>query len=229
MRLDARRILVPVNGKHYSERTFRWACQMARESKTELHAVYVIEVPLELSLESEISEDINKGEDILARIEASGVILRLRQAQGRVITTLLNKGRMDRLSEYEGLARNSSNVYTAADLMEGLRGAIWGELDESTVTIDVYRRNLQRAFLETVERQLNPPPPGQAGGGRGGRGGFGQQQPHWESDQRPVLRGELMELDALCEAAIERAGNAMTRLHLQDIRMEIERILDGDE
>ena len=56
MRLDAKRILVPVNGKPYSERTFRWACQMARESKTELHAVYVIEVPLELSLESELSE-----------------------------------------------------------------------------------------------------------------------------------------------------------------------------
>ena len=70
MRLDAQRILVPVNGKPYSERTFRWACQMAREAKTELHAVYVIEVPLELSLESEISEDINKGEEILTRIEA---------------------------------------------------------------------------------------------------------------------------------------------------------------
>ncbi len=70
MRLDAKRLLVPVNGKSYSERTFRWACQMARESKTELHAVYVIEVPLELSLESENSEDINKGEEILARIEA---------------------------------------------------------------------------------------------------------------------------------------------------------------
>ncbi len=165
--------------------------------------------------------------EILARIEAAGVIPRLRRAQGRVITTLLNKGRMDRLSEYEALARNSSEVYTAADLMEGLRGAIWGELNESTVTIDVYRRNLQRAFLETVERQLNPPPAGEAGGGRRGRGG--QQQPHWESDQRPVLRGELVELDALCEAAIERAGDAMTRLHLRDLRMEIERILDGDE
>lgn len=70
MRLDAKRILVPVNGKPYSERTFRWACQMAREAKTELHAVYVIEVPLALSLESEIAEDINKGEEILARIEA---------------------------------------------------------------------------------------------------------------------------------------------------------------
>ncbi len=70
MKLDAKRILVPVNGTQYSERTFRWACQIAREAKTELHAVYVIEVPLALSLESEISEDINKGEEILARIEA---------------------------------------------------------------------------------------------------------------------------------------------------------------
>ena len=120
-------------------------------------------------------------------------------------------------------------VFTAADLMESLRGAIWGELDEGTVTIDVYRRNLQRAFLETVERQLNPPPPGEASGRPGRRGGFGQQQPRWESDQRPVLRGELVKLDALAEAAIERAGNAMTRLHLRDIRMEIERILDGDD
>jgi Met-zincin/Domain of unknown function (DUF5117)/Domain of unknown function (DUF5118) len=167
--------------------------------------------------------------EILARVEASGLILRLRQAQGRVITTLLNKGRMDRLSEYEALAPNSDDVFTAADLMEGLRGAIWGELDERTVTIDVYRRNLQRAFLETVERQLNPPPPGEASGGPGRRGGFGQQQPRWESDQRPVLRGELVKLDALAEAAIERAGNAMTRLHLRDIRMEIERILDGED
>ena len=70
MRLDAKKLLVPVNGKSYSDRTFRWACQMARESKTELHAVYVIEVPLALSLESEISSDINKGEEILAKIEA---------------------------------------------------------------------------------------------------------------------------------------------------------------
>ena len=70
MRLNAKRLLVPVNGKSYSERTFRLACQMARESKTELHAVCVIEVPLELSLESEISSDINEGEEILARIEA---------------------------------------------------------------------------------------------------------------------------------------------------------------
>ena len=95
MKLDAKRILVPVNGKPYSERSFRWACQIAREAKTELHAVYVIEVPLALSLESEISDDINKGEEILARIEAiaseekykglQARFLRARQARPAVV------------------------------------------------------------------------------------------------------------------------------------------------
>ena len=70
MRLDANKILVPVYGDAVSERTFRWACQTAKESKAELHAVYVIEVPLDLPMEAEITSDVNRGEEILTRIEA---------------------------------------------------------------------------------------------------------------------------------------------------------------
>ena len=70
MRVDAHKILVPVNGDTVSERTFRWACQTAKESKAELYAVYVIEVPLDLPMEAEITTDVNRGEDILTRIEA---------------------------------------------------------------------------------------------------------------------------------------------------------------
>jgi len=83
MRLNAKRILVPVNGGAVSERTFRWACQTARESKAELHAVYVIEVPLDLSMEAEITEDINTGEDILARIEAIGAEEKYKHVQAK--------------------------------------------------------------------------------------------------------------------------------------------------
>ena len=70
MRIDARRMLVPVNGSEISELAFRWACRTAREYKAELHAVYVIEVPLGLPLEAEIRADINRGEATLSRIEA---------------------------------------------------------------------------------------------------------------------------------------------------------------
>jgi nucleotide-binding universal stress UspA family protein len=72
MRLEAKRILVPINGEPVSERTFRWACRMAREAKAELHALFVIEVPLELPLEAENSRAVSDGEGILARIEAIG-------------------------------------------------------------------------------------------------------------------------------------------------------------
>ena len=70
MRIDARSMLVPVDGSEISEQAFRWGCRTAREYKAELHAVYVVEVPLGLPLEAEIRADIDRGEKILKRIEA---------------------------------------------------------------------------------------------------------------------------------------------------------------
>jgi len=72
MRSKANRILVPVDGKAASEQAFHWSCQMARNTKSELHAIYVYEVPLELPLTSEMFSHEHYGEDILARIEAIG-------------------------------------------------------------------------------------------------------------------------------------------------------------
>ncbi len=83
MRNNPQRILVPVNGDAVSERTFRWACQTARETKAELHAVYVIEVPLELPLEAEITEEVNRGEEVLNRIEAIAAQAKCKGLQAR--------------------------------------------------------------------------------------------------------------------------------------------------
>ena len=70
MKLNAKRILVPVNGDPATEQAFRWACHLARHSKAQLHAIHVIEVPLDLPMEEENPEAIAKGEEILGRIEA---------------------------------------------------------------------------------------------------------------------------------------------------------------
>lgn len=69
MRQGVNSILVPVNDSLPSERAFRWACQMARSNKARLHALHVIEVPLSLSLEAEITEDVDRAEELLARYE----------------------------------------------------------------------------------------------------------------------------------------------------------------
>ena len=62
-------ILVPVNDSPHSERAFRWACQVARSNKAQLHALHVIEVPLSLSLEAEITAEVDLAEELLSRYE----------------------------------------------------------------------------------------------------------------------------------------------------------------
>lgn len=162
--------------------------------------------------------------EILTRIEAEGVVPRIRTAQSRVLRSLLNGARMARMVEYEALAEATGDQpYTIGDLMADLRRGVWGEIRRGSVRIDVHRRNLQRAYLEAVDVELNPPPQ------RGNPNPFGPPPvPRYNSDARPILRGELAELDRQVQNAIGRSADRMTRLHLTDVRMEIERILDGD-
>ncbi len=157
--------------------------------------------------------------EILRRIEAEGVIARIHTAQSRVLGTLLSEPRMVRLIEYEATLP-AGQAYTIAELLADVRSGVWGELSAPRVTINVYRRNLQRAYLEVVKEILEPEEderPQQFGGQ--------QAPPRFPSDVRPALRGELTDLDQLAAAALGRAGDAMTRLHLRDIRMEIQRLL----
>ncbi|HUG28130.1 MAG TPA: zinc-dependent metalloprotease, partial [Gemmatimonadales bacterium] len=155
---------------------------------------------------------------ILRRIEAEGVLTRLRTAQGNVIRSLVNSSRLERLVEYEALAGSSARAYTVADMLNELRAGVWTELSQPSVTVDVYRRNLQRAYLDAVDSQLNPPRPANLPPTA--------PAPRPVSDTRPTLRGELMEVDALAQRALARAGDSMTRMHLRDVRAEIARILD---
>ena len=155
--------------------------------------------------------------EVLWRIEAEGAILRIRTAQGRVLATLLNHNRLNRLVEYEATAKDRKDVYSLGDMMADLHRGVWGELGDKSVRVDVYRRNLQRAFLEAVDNELSPRPT---------RPGGTIQDQNWNSDVRPVLRGELRKVDREIGAALPRAADQMTRLHLEDVRSEIARILD---
>ncbi len=164
-------------------------------------------------------------QEILWRVEQEGVIARLRQAQAGVLNSVLNTARMNRLVEYEALAAPSEDSYTLPEMLNDLRRSVWSELDGgSNVRVNVYRRNLQRAYIESVIRQLNPPSPA---AGQELPAGFpgAPQQPSFPSDIRPALRGELRAIEDAARSALARTSDAMTRLHLQDILFEIGRIL----
>jgi hypothetical protein len=165
---------------------------------------------------------------VIRRIEQEGVITRVRNAQAGVINSLLSPARLNRLIDYEVLA-GGGDVYTLPELLADVRGSVWGELRQGGgIRIDVYRRNLQRSYLQAVDRQINPPAAASTPIIFFPEGFPGPAAANPTSDVRPALRGELIDLDRAVEAAVGRAGDAMTRLHLRDVRFEIERILYPD-
>ena len=59
---------------------------------------------------------------------------------------------MARLIENEAI--NGKNAYSLIDMMSDLRKGIWNEL-YTHKTIDVYRRNLQLAYLDRISYFMN--------------------------------------------------------------------------
>lgn len=156
---------------------------------------------------------------LLRRIENEGAVERFRTRQAGVLNQLLAENRLKRLAEYEALAARPADAYTIGDLMTDLRAGIWGELSQGAVSVNVYRRNLQRAFLAAADTRLNPSEAALA------RPQNPAPNPAF-SDVRAALRAALQDIDQLAAQALPKAGDAMTRLHLRDVRTEIRRILE---
>lgn len=156
--------------------------------------------------------------DILRRIEPVGALERVRTAQRGILNSVLSNWRLARLVEQE--AMDGKGSYAPTDFLADVRKGIWKELEGGrAVRIDAYRRNLQRAYLELMNERLNMPPvpvpviPGFT-------------FPPGTEDVRPFFRGELRAVSATVTAAMARTGDRETRLHLEDVKDQIARILD---
>jgi len=163
-------------------------------------------------------------ENILRRIESVGTVERMRTAQVRVVDQVLDPGRMQRL--IEAGARNGGDAYTLGEMLDDLRGGVWSELSAGR-SIDVYRRNLQRGYLERLEWLMTEEPaaPTSRFGARSATTVNVSQ-----SDIRPFVRGELQTLQRDINRALARGGiDRATRLHLQDAVVRIDRILDPED
>ncbi len=163
-------------------------------------------------------------DDILRRIEVEGSVRRINQAQSGILATLFNDRRMERLIEYEALAPGQRDIYSLAEMLADVRGGLWSELGAKSVTIDPYRRELQRSYLSQARAKITPPPltlpagiPAQflqlIGPARA------------TSDIRALFRSELVALDAAIRAALPKAANRETRAHLEDARDQIDKTL----
>ena len=160
--------------------------------------------------------------EIAARIEALGMITRINNAQTRVLTALLNDGRMNRLLEGEAIATNKSSVYTLSGLLDDLRRGIFSEI-YSGQSIDAFRRELQSDYLTQIERKFAPPAPAAGGGGGGG---FGGAPPiPLSDDAKSQLRGSLVTLKSDLQKATGK-GDRGTQLHVLGAIKRLDDILN---
>ncbi len=155
-------------------------------------------------------------QEIFNKIEPDGGIERIRAIQVRTLNNLLDFGRMARLMENEEV--NGRDGYGLLEMMTDLRQGLFSELSKGR-TIDRYRRNLQRAYVERLEFIMNNDQPSFMRR-------FGSGINVSQSDIRPIVRAELQTLQRDARRAAGRTSDRLSRIHLQDLVERIDMILD---
>lgn len=159
--------------------------------------------------------------EVLNRIEGAGAVDRIRRFQVITLNNLLDFSRLARHLEAE--AQLGDQTYTMIEMMSDLRNGIWSELSNGG-SIDIYRRNLQRAHIERLHYLMTEEQPNLPGNFRAFVGATSVNVS--QSDIRPVVRAELANLKTQIQRGISRTNHRMTRYHLQDAVERIDNILD---
>ena len=157
--------------------------------------------------------------NILNKIEFAGITNRIRSTQSRTLNSILDFGKMARLIENEAI--NGKTAYTLIDMMSDLKKGIWKEL-YSNKTIDVYRRNLQLAYLDRISYIMNEEQGSIPSWARGRVTSVKVSQ----SDIRTIAVGQLLELRKDIKKHKNRSDQ-MTKMHLDMAMAKINKILAG--
>ncbi|MGB1433773.1 MAG: zinc-dependent metalloprotease [Flavobacteriaceae bacterium] len=160
-------------------------------------------------------------EDILNKIDFASAVDRMRRTQTRIISSILDFGRLARMIENEAL--HGARAYTLVNMMNDLQNGLWSELAKGN-KINTYRRNLQRAYIERLSYLMTESQTPATGWART----YGNQTRVLvsQSDIRSVARGQLNKLKKDIEKGVKRVSDTNTEYHLRDAIARIDAILD---
>lgn len=146
----------------------------------------------------------------------------IKQIQASTIESLFAGDRIVRLLE-TGI---SSEYYTVDELFTDLEKEIWAELSRGR-TIDIYRRNLQKVYIEKLIAQLEPKKATVPSVPPGVTYGLATRTVELKQTDLPsIARAHLETLKQQVQAAIPRTADRMSKLHLQDVHQRIILALD---
>jgi hypothetical protein len=159
--------------------------------------------------------------ELTKKFQHAGLVDQVRSLQVGTLNQLFDFNRLQRMIENEAL--NGTAAYSAIEMLDDLRNGIFAEAKTGAKT-DVYRRNLQRAYVERLqflmekEQQRIPLKYSDYVGIT--------QVDVSQSDIRAMARGELNMLKSMAQSAT--ASDKMTRYHYQDLVARIDEILKKD-
>jgi hypothetical protein len=159
--------------------------------------------------------------NIFNKIEFAGALDRMRRTQTGTLNRLLSFDRMARMSENEALHGN--DAYSLTQMMTELRKGIWAELYNNK-NIDVYRRNLQRAYIDRLAYLMTESQKPLEGSVR--RYSNRTRVLVSQSDIRAVSRAQLVNLKTAVSKRLPSVKDQNTRYHLQETLVRIDAILD---
>ncbi|SJZ71777.1 protein of unknown function [Chitinophaga eiseniae] len=126
--------------------------------------------------------------------------------QVKAVSLLLSPTKLNRLLSLTKRF-GADKTLQAAELLAMVRSTIWQGLDSSSVHIDAYHRNMQKAYVGALfsllmhkEREVN------------------------ESDAVTVAVTEIKTIADVVHKALPHAGNAVVAAHLADLQERIERL-----
>ncbi len=142
--------------------------------------------------------------NILGRIEETGIAERIRSTQDQTIAQLINADRIKRMIDNHAV--NNTNAYSVGEMLDDVSKNIFKEL-QGKGQVDLYRRNLQRTFIEGLQRLIES-----------------TDNAIEHSDAKAIARGLLIDLRRKIKSS--SSSDKLTNNHYEDLIARITKVLD---
>jgi uncharacterized protein DUF4953/uncharacterized protein DUF5117/uncharacterized protein DUF5118 len=143
--------------------------------------------------------------------------------QDNVLNRLFSTSTLNKLIQFETEAGNQS--YSITELFSDLKKGIWSEL-VTKKKIDVYRRNLQKSYVNILSGIIAPPKVSETTIVINFGGTSRPQLSADKSDIKSLVRAQLVSLRNEIKAAIPSTTDEMSKYHLQDVVTRIDNALN---
>ena len=154
-------------------------------------------------------------QNVLAKINPDNGVELIKGIQDGTLSSLLSLDRMARLMETSSM--NKAN-YSIDELMSDLKRGIFSELRTNTA-IDVYRRNLQKAFVSKLIDAISLDKSATANFN-------GKTIIMVNTDLPSIARGHLIELRSQLKAANASVTDRLSKFHIADLVARIDKALN---